>query len=175
MDAGTRQRLLEQPVAKPADLKGMKIHMMGDPLFVETMNTMGGNGVAMGFNELFSALQTSIINSTENNPPTLLAQTTYAVSKVYSLTGHLIMPEIFVFSRSAPGRERYGGRPAAAAQAVARGAAADQRQLWDAVASARPDRAEGSGMRFVKNADKRRSTRRRSRSATSTGRSTRRC
>jgi TRAP-type C4-dicarboxylate transport system substrate-binding protein len=37
---------------EPADLKGMKIRMMGSPLFVETMNAMGGNGVAMGFNEL---------------------------------------------------------------------------------------------------------------------------
>src|SRR4029450_12599428 len=85
--------------ANPAALKGMKIRMMGNPLFVETMNAMGGNGVAMGFNELYSALQTGVVDGAEKNPPTLLAQNHYTVSKVYSITGHLIIPEIFVFSR----------------------------------------------------------------------------
>src|ERR1051325_3197811 len=49
MDAGTRNVYSDKPVTKPADLKGMKIRMMGNPIFVETMNAMGGNGVAMGF------------------------------------------------------------------------------------------------------------------------------
>jgi TRAP-type C4-dicarboxylate transport system substrate-binding protein len=52
MDAGTRNVYSARPVTKPADLKGMKVRMMGNPIFVETMNAMGGNGVAMGFNEL---------------------------------------------------------------------------------------------------------------------------
>ena len=99
MDAGTRNVYSNKPVTKPEDLKGQKIRMMGNPLFVETMNAMGGNGVAMGFNELFGALQTGVVDGAENNPPTLLAQNHYTVSKVYSLTGHLIIPEIFVFSK----------------------------------------------------------------------------
>ena len=57
MDAGTRNVYSDKPVTKPADLKGMKIRMMGNPIFVETMNAMGGNGIAMGFNELHQALQ----------------------------------------------------------------------------------------------------------------------
>src|SRR2546421_9174702 len=48
MDAGTRNVYANKPVTKPADLKGMKVRMMGNPIFVETMNAMGGNGVAMG-------------------------------------------------------------------------------------------------------------------------------
>src|SRR5258708_12202256 len=77
----------------------MKIRMMGNPIFVETMNAMGGNGVAMGFDQLFSALQTGVVDGAENNPPTLLAQNHNQVSKVYSLTGHLIIPEILLFSK----------------------------------------------------------------------------
>src|SRR5258705_9922166 len=41
MDAGTRNVYSDKPVTKPADLKGMKIRMMGNPIFVETMNAMG--------------------------------------------------------------------------------------------------------------------------------------
>src|SRR6187431_2116972 len=101
MDAGTRNVYSDKPVSKPADLKGMKIRMMGNPIFVETMNAMGGNGIAMGFNELHQALQSGVVDGAENNPPTLLAQNHYQTprGKVYSLTGHLIIPEIFVFSK----------------------------------------------------------------------------
>ena len=74
MDAGTRSVYSHKPATKPEDLKGQKIRMMGNPLFVETMNAMGGNGVAMGFNELYGALQTGVVDGAENNPPTLLAQ-----------------------------------------------------------------------------------------------------
>jgi len=100
MDAGTRNVYSDKPVTKPADLKGMKIRMMGNPLFVETMNAMGGNGIAMGFNELHQALQSGVVDGAENNEPTLFAQNHYQTpkGKVYSLTGHLIIPEMFVFS-----------------------------------------------------------------------------
>src|SRR3954467_14834530 len=99
MDGGTRNVYSKKPVTKPADLKGMKVRMMGNPIFVETMNAMGGNGVAMGFNELYSAMQTGVVDGAENNEPTVLAQNHYQVAKVYSLTGHLIIPEMFVFSK----------------------------------------------------------------------------
>src|SRR5574342_710378 len=92
MDAGTRNVYSDKPVTKPADLKGMKVRMMGNPIFVETINAMGGNGVAMGFNELYQALQTGVVDGAENNEPTLFAQNHYQTpkGKVYSLTGHLI-------------------------------------------------------------------------------------
>src|SRR2546426_6338901 len=65
MDAGTRNVYANKPVTKPADLKGMKVRMMGNPIFVETMNAMGGNGVAMGFNELYSAMPTGVVHGAE--------------------------------------------------------------------------------------------------------------
>src|SRR5919204_413830 len=65
MDAGTRNVYAKKPVTKPTDLKGMKIRMMGNPLFVDTMNAMGGNGISMGFGELFTALQTGVIDGAE--------------------------------------------------------------------------------------------------------------
>src|SRR5947207_5751102 len=129
MDAGTRNVYSNKPVTKPADVKGMKIRMMGNPLFVETMNAMGGNGVAMGFIELCSPLQTGVVDGAENNPPTLLAQNHYHVSKVYSLTGHLIIPEIFVFSkRTWDGMTK---EDQTLLKKHAREAQFEQRKLWD--------------------------------------------
>jgi tripartite ATP-independent transporter DctP family solute receptor len=147
MDAGTRNVYANKPAAKPADLKGMKIRMMGNPLFVETMNAMGGNGVAMGFNELFSALQTGVVDGAENNPPTLLAQNHYQVSKVYSLTGHLIIPEIFVFSKRT--WETLSKADRDLLRRLSREAQFEQRKLWDAYVGEAEAKLKAAGIQFV--------------------------
>jgi tripartite ATP-independent transporter DctP family solute receptor len=147
MDAGTRNVYSNKPVTKPADLKGMKIRMMGNPLFVETMNAMGGNGVAMGFNELFSALQTGVVDGAENNPPTLLAQNHYTVSKVYSLTGHLIIPEIFVFSKRT--WEGLSKSDQDLVRKFSREAQLEQRELWDKYVAEAEVKLKAAGVQFV--------------------------
>jgi tripartite ATP-independent transporter DctP family solute receptor len=151
MDAGTRNVYANKPATKPSDLKGMKIRMMGNPLFVETMNAMGGNGVAMGFNELFQALQTGVVDGAENNPPTLLAQNHYQVSKVYSLTGHLIIPEIFVFSKRT--WETLSKADQDLVRKLSREAQMEQRKLWDAYVGDAEAKLKAAGIQFVK-ADK---------------------
>jgi len=151
MDAGTRNVDCDRPVTKPADLKGMKIRTMGNPIFVETMNAMGGNGVAMGFNELYQAMQTGVVDGAENNEPTVLAQNHYQVKKVYSLTGHLIIPEIFVFSKRT--WETLSKDDQAMLRKVSREAQMEQRQLWDAMVRDAETKLKGFGVQFVK-ADK---------------------
>ena len=151
MDAGTRNVYSNKAVTKPADLKGMKIRMMGNPLFVETMNAMCGNGVAMGFNELFGALQTGVVDGAENNPPTLLAQNHYQVSKVYSLTGHLIIPEIFVFSKRT--WDTLSKEDQALIRKVSREAQIEQRALWDKMVGESEVKLKAAGVKFVE-ADK---------------------
>jgi tripartite ATP-independent transporter DctP family solute receptor len=151
MDAGTRNVYSNKPVTKPADLKGMKIRMMGNPIFVETMNAMGGNGVAMGFNELYSALQTGVVDGAENNPPTVLAQNHYQVSKVYSLTGHLIIPEIFVFSKK--NWETLSKDDQAMLRKFSRETQMEQRELWDKMVGEAETKLKAAGVQFVE-ADK---------------------
>jgi tripartite ATP-independent transporter DctP family solute receptor len=151
MDAGTRNVYSNKPVTKPADLKGMKIRMMGNPIFVETMNAMGGNGVAMGFNELYSALQTGVVDGAENNQPTVLAQNHFQVSKVYSLTGHLIIPEIFVFSKRT--WDGLSKEDQALVRKLSREAQMEQRQLWDAMVAEAETKLKAQGVQFVQ-ADK---------------------
>src|SRR4029453_969872 len=151
MDAGTRNVYSNKPVTKPEDLKGQKIRMMGNPLFVETMNAMGGNGVAMGFNELYSALQTGVVDGAENNPPTLLAQNHYTVSKVYSLTGHLIIPEIFVFSKRT--WDTLSKEDQALVRKFSREAQFEERELWDKMVTEAETKLKAAGVKFVE-ADK---------------------
>src|SRR5438067_5788057 len=147
MDAGTRNVYANKPVTKPADLKGMKVRMMGNPIFVETMNAMGGNGVAMGFNELYSAMQTGVVDGAENNEPTVLAQNHYQVAKVYSLTGHLIIPEMFVFSKAS--WDKLGKDDQALIKKFSREAQLEQRSLWDDKTAKATEELKAKGVQFV--------------------------
>ena len=100
MNAGTRNVYnSKKPITTVEDLKGLKIRMMGNPMFVDTMNALGGNGVAMGIDQLVNAMQTGVVDGAENNEPTYATGQHYRYAKYYSLTGHLIIPEILVFSK----------------------------------------------------------------------------
>src|SRR6267378_4697938 len=147
MDAGTRNVYSNKPVTKPADLKGMKVRMMGNPIFVETMNAMGGNGVAMGFNELYSAMQTGVVDGAENNEPTVLAQNHYQVAKIYSLTGHLIIPEMFVFSKVS--WDKLSKDDQALIRKYSRETQMEQRRLWDEKTAKATEELKAKGVQFV--------------------------
>ena len=102
MDAGARSLYdTKRPIKSIDDLKGLKVRVMGNPMFVDMMNALGGNGVAMGYDQVFSALQTGVVDGAENNPPSFVFDNHYQVAKYYTLTEHLIVPEILVFSRAA--------------------------------------------------------------------------
>jgi tripartite ATP-independent transporter DctP family solute receptor len=100
MNAGSRNVYNNRhPIKKVEDLKGLKIRMMGNPVFVDTMNSLGGNGIAMGYDQLINALQTGVVDGAENNEPSYASGQHYRHAKYYSLTGHLMIPEILVFSK----------------------------------------------------------------------------
>jgi tripartite ATP-independent transporter DctP family solute receptor len=100
MDAGSRSFYNSQrPIASVDDLKGMKIRVMQNPIFVEMANALGADGIPIAFNELYTALQTGVVDGAENNPPSYVTQNHFEVAKYYTLDEHLIVPEIFVFSK----------------------------------------------------------------------------
>jgi tripartite ATP-independent transporter DctP family solute receptor len=152
MDAGSRNVYTKKPIRKPEDLKGLKIRMMGNPLFVDTMNAMGGNGISMGFSELYNALQTGVVDGAENNPPTYDTQNHYQLSKFFSFTEHLIIPEILVFSRRS--WEKLNAADQALIRKVAAEAQLEQRQLWDAKVKESLDKLKGLGVTLVTDVDK---------------------
>jgi len=147
MDAGTRNVYSNKPITKPADLKGLKMRTMGNPLFVETMNAMGGNGVPLGYNELYSALQTHVVDGAENNPPSMLTANHYQIVKVYSLTGHLIIPEMFVFSKAS--WDKLSKSDQALIRKHSREVQMEQRELWNKYVGEAEAKLKAAGVQFV--------------------------
>jgi tripartite ATP-independent transporter DctP family solute receptor len=131
MDGGTRNLYNGKvAVAKMEDMAGLKIRVMGNPIFVDMMNAIGGNGVSMGMDQLMNALQTGIVDGAENNYPTYATQQHFNYAKYYSLTGHLIIPEILVMSKKV--WEGLSAEDQALIKKFAKEAQAEQRALWQA-------------------------------------------
>ncbi|HET7155502.1 MAG TPA: TRAP transporter substrate-binding protein, partial [Hyphomicrobiaceae bacterium] len=129
MNAGVRNVYnSKKPIKDLADLKGLKIRMMGNPVFVETMNALGGNGVAMGFDQLINAMQTGVVDGAENNEPSFESGQHYRYAKYYSLTGHLMIPEILVFSKKS--FQAMSKEDQDLIRKLAKEAQAEQRKLW---------------------------------------------
>ena len=153
MDAGARNFYdTKHPIKKLEDLKGLKIRVIGNPMFVDMANALGANGVAMGYDQVFSALQTGVIDGAENNPPSFVFDNHYQVAKYYSLTQHLIVPEMLVFSKVSWDKMKPDDQ--ALVKKFAREAQADARDLWNKKEAEAMDRMKTAGIEVDTVADK---------------------
>ncbi len=152
MDAGARSFYTKRPIRTLADLKGLKFRVQGNPIFVDMMNSLGGNGITMGYDQVFSALQTGVVDGAENNAPSFVFDNHYQVAKVFSLTEHLIAPEVLVFSRVAWNRLSPGDQ--ALVQRFGREAQLDERELWNKVETEAFARMKAAGVELVEVPDK---------------------
>ncbi len=147
-DGGSRSVYTKKPVRSPADLKGQKIRMMGNPLFIDTMNALGGNGIAMGYPEVYSALQTGVIDGAENNPPSMFTANHYTTgAKYYAQTNHLIIPELVVMSKVA--YEKLSPADQVLIKKFGREAQMEQRVLWDKSVADYSTRLKAAGVEFI--------------------------
>jgi tripartite ATP-independent transporter DctP family solute receptor len=148
MDGGSRSLITKKKVTKPEDLKGQKVRMMGNPLFVDTMNAIGGNGISMSYGEVFSALQTGVIDGAENNAPSYFTQNWHTTNaKFFGLTNHLIIPEIFVMSKVF--WDKLSKTDQDLIKKLSRETQLDQRKLWDAAVADYSAKLKASGVEFV--------------------------
>jgi tripartite ATP-independent transporter DctP family solute receptor len=152
MDAGARNFYnTKKPIKTMADLKGMKVRVMGNPMFVEMANSMGGNGVAMGYDQVFSALQTGVVDGAENNPPSFVFDNHYQVAKFYTVDEHLIVPEMLVLSKKS--WDAMSKDEQALVIKFSKEAQQDERKLWEAYEQQAMDKAKAAGIQIIQVSD----------------------
>lgn len=98
IDSGSRNLFTQKAVRTPADLKGQKIRVMASPVMVKTMEALGATGVPVAWAELYTALQTGVVDGAENNHPSVVTKKFYEVSKYYTLDEHMRIPDLLVVS-----------------------------------------------------------------------------
>ena len=153
MNSGARSLYnSKHPIKSIEDIKGLKFRVIGNPIFIEMMNSLGGNGVAMGYDQVFSALQTGVIDGAENNPPSYVFSNHYTAAKYYSLTEHLVIPEVLVFSKRA--WANLSADDQNLLKKFAREAQFEERVLWKQYEQQAMEKAKAAGCQIVEIADK---------------------
>ncbi|MDK6805728.1 TRAP transporter substrate-binding protein [Aerococcus sp. UMB7834] len=101
LDAGTRNFYVTKgPIEKPSDLSGLKIRVQQSPTNVRMMELLGGSATPMGFGDVYTAIQSGVIDGAENNELALTENGHGDIVKNYSYTLHQMIPdEVIVNSR----------------------------------------------------------------------------
>jgi tripartite ATP-independent transporter DctP family solute receptor len=127
IDSGARNFFAQKAIRSPDDMKGQKIRVMASPVMVNTMKALGATGVPVAWAELYTALQTGVVDGAENNHPSVVAKKFYEVSKYYSLDEHMRIPDVLAMSMKLwnqlnPDQQKAVLEAGARAQAYMRGA-----------------------------------------------------
>lgn len=128
-DSGARSMYnTKHPIKKPSDVKGLKVRVMNNDLYVQMIDAMGGNATPMPFGEVYQSLKTGVIDGAENNYPSYKETNHYEVAKYYSTTDHLIIPECLCIAKKS--WEAISPEDQKIVRQAAIDAAKEQRKLW---------------------------------------------
>ncbi|MCA0973651.1 TRAP transporter substrate-binding protein [Halomonas denitrificans] len=142
----------DHPVQTPDDVKGMKVRVMNNDLYVEMIDALGGNATPMAYGEVYQSLTTGVIDGAENNFPSYESSGHYEVARYYSLTNHLVIPECLCVARSS--WEQLSADDQAAIREAAAIATSEQRELWAQRTEASRQKALDAGVEINEVPDK---------------------
>ncbi len=128
-DAGARNFYnSKRPVTTLADMKNLKIRVQESQQMMDMVAALGASPTPMAYGEVYSSLQTGVIDGAENNWPSYESTSHYEVSPYYVIDEHTRVPEMQMVSAIT------WNKLSAADQAIIREAAAEsalvERQLW---------------------------------------------
>jgi tripartite ATP-independent transporter DctP family solute receptor len=142
----------EKPITSVADISGMKFRVMQSDVFVDMVDALGGNATPMPYGEVYSGIQTGVIDGAENNWPSFESSGHYEVAGYYTLDEHLIVPEVLVMSKMS------WDKLTPEDQEIVRQAAKDSvpymREQWVAREKASEEKVRAAGVEVVTDIDK---------------------
>lgn len=149
-DAGARSfysRKKAGAMATPSQLKGKKIRVMSTAFMTEAVEAMGGTPTPIPFGELFTALQTGIIDAAENNIPSYWTNKHYEECPILTLSEHFRTPDILVMNRSV--WDALSPEERAIFKTAAGESAAYERKLWEDETQRELKQLRGMGIEIV--------------------------
>lgn len=86
----------KRPIHKPSDVKGLKIRVMQNPVYVDTFRALGANAVPMAWGDCLTALQQGTIDGQENPVNVIYAFKIYETQKYLAMTRHTYAPAVIM-------------------------------------------------------------------------------
>ncbi|MCG8571223.1 MAG: DctP family TRAP transporter solute-binding subunit [Spirochaetes bacterium] len=88
----------KRPILTPGDMKGLKIRVMTNKIYISMIKALGGSATPMAFGELYSAMQQGVVDGQENPSAHIYTKRFFEVQKHASLTAHAYAPEPMLIS-----------------------------------------------------------------------------
>ncbi|BAX80811.1 TRAP transporter substrate-binding protein [Labilibaculum antarcticum] len=128
-DAGARSfYTLDRSIEKPEDLEGLKIRVMKSQTAMSMVKALGGSPTPISWGELYTALQSGVVDGAENNPPSFYTSHHYEVCKYYSLNEHTRVPDVLIISTVV--WNKLSDQQKKWLQLAAKNSVVEQRKLW---------------------------------------------
>lgn len=147
-DSGARSFYTRgRPARTPDDLTGLKIRVQQSDMWVALTRAFGANATPLPFGEVYSALQTGVVDGAENTMPSDLTSRHFEVAKHHAVTEHSLAPEILAMSK-----RRFDRLSAADKEAVkqaAKDSVPHMRSLWAAMEVEARRQIEAGGTQIV--------------------------
>jgi tripartite ATP-independent transporter DctP family solute receptor len=99
-DIGFRHISANRPIRTLEDLRGLKLRSQNNPIHLAAYRALGTQPTVIGFNELYAALQTGVVDANEQPVSIHVASRFFEVQRHLTLTGHLVASALFVASPS---------------------------------------------------------------------------
>ena len=152
-DSGARSFYnTKRPIHSPDDMVGMKIRVQNSDIYVAMMQALGANPTPIPYGEVYQSLVQGVVDGAENNYPSYESSRHFEAAGHYSLTRHVMAPEVLVASR------RSWDRMSAEEQGYLQAAATDSvpvmRSLWDARVGVSRQRVLDHGVQVVEDVDR---------------------
>ena len=141
-----------KPITSIDDLKGMKFRVIQSDVFVDMVAALGANAVPMPYGEVYSAIETGVIDGAENNYPSYESSGHYEVAKYYTLDEHTMVPEVLVMSKSS--FDKLTPEDQAIVKQAAKDSVPFNREKWAAQEKASEEKVRAAGVEIVADIDK---------------------
>ncbi|WP_419872560.1 TRAP transporter substrate-binding protein [Candidatus Pristimantibacillus sp. PTI5] len=99
--SGSRSFYSAKPLTSLEDLKGLKIRVQENQLNIAMIDALGASATPMSYGEVYSSLQTGVIDAAENNYPSYFSSKHFEVAGHFILDGHQRVPEVLMMSKTA--------------------------------------------------------------------------
>jgi len=133
----------EKAVNTLEDLAGLKFRVIQSDVFLDMVTALGAVATPMPYGEVYSGIETGVIDGAENNFPSYESARHFEVAKFFSLDEHTIVPEVLVMSKMA--WDRLSDEDKVIFKQAARDSAEKQFELWDARVEASRKIVEDAG------------------------------
>lgn len=147
-DSGARSfYTTRKPIRSIADLKGMKVRVQQSDLWIAMMQAFGANATPMPFGEVYSSLETGVVDGAENNWPSYESSRHFEVAKNYTLTDHSLAPEALVISKIS--WDKLSPEDQKIVRAAAKESVVKMRELWSAREKASEAKVRAAGTNVI--------------------------